>query len=377
MEIIKERLAKEEIYKQYEWFHDNIAIKTAFDSTNTLIAVINEFRQIVYANKALCTKLAIQMADILGRRPGEILFCTHSRETQYGCGGSQACENCSVVNTIIKAMETKTDRSDETVIFQNIDGEKSSFNSLVNVVPLSIRQEYFYVITMMDISDSIMRRMLERVFFHDILNTAGALKGLLCLMKEDIPEEFKEEVGFVEDTFQSLVDDIKLQRLLLEAENHELTTDIITAISTEILRSIIHLYEKHEVAEGKTIQLDKNAVIVGVQSDYVLLRRIMANMLKNALEATEKGETVVLGCDLSANKQEVMFWVHNTKVIPQHVQNQIFNKSFSTKGRGRGIGTYSMKLFGENYLKGTVGFVSEENQGTKFYFITKLCEESI
>mgnify|MGYP006293419399 CR=1 len=34
----------------------------------------------------------------------------------------------------------------------------------------------------------------------------------------------------------------------------------------------------------------------------------------------------------------------------------LFKRSFSTKGVGRGIGTYSMKLFGEKYLKGKVDF---------------------
>jgi hypothetical protein len=53
--------------------------------------------------------------------------------------------------------------------------------------------------------------------------------------------------------------------------------------------------------------------------------------------------------------------------MPREVQLQIFQRSFSTKAdRGRGIGTYSVKLFVERYLKGTVGFVSAEPGGTTF-----------
>ncbi len=44
----------------------------------------------------------------------------------------------------------------------------------------------------------------------------------------------------------------------------------------------------------------------------------------------------------------------------------MFNRTFSTKGEGRGIGTYSIKLLTENYLKGTVSFVSNESKGTVF-----------
>ncbi len=46
---------------------------------------------------------------------------------------------------------------------------------------------------------------------------------------------------------------------------------------------------------------------------------------------------------------------------------QVFQRSFSTKAeRGRGIGTYSVKLFVERYLRGTVGFTSAEPDGTTF-----------
>ena len=50
---------------------------------------------------------------------------------------------------------------------------------------------------------------------------------------------------------------------------------------------------------------------------------------------------------------------------------QIFQRSFSTKGQpGRGIGTYSIKLFGETYLGGR-GFVSpaEAPEGTTFSIV--------
>jgi sensor histidine kinase regulating citrate/malate metabolism len=62
-----------------------------------------------------------------------------------------------------------------------------------------------------------------------------------------------------------------------------------------------------------------------------------------------------------------VFEVCNPDVIPREIQLQLFQRSFSTKGAGRGLGTYSMKLLGEKYLKGTVGFESTEENGTKFF----------
>ena len=46
--------------------------------------------------------------------------------------------------------------------------------------------------------------------------------------------------------------------------------------------------------------------------------------------------------------------------MPRQVQLQIFKRSFSTKGAARGLGTYSMRLLSERYLKGVVSFTGEK-----------------
>ena len=67
----------------------------------------------------------------------------------------------------------------------------------------------------------------------------------------------------------------------------------------------------------------------------------------------------------SAGKQ-IQFWCNNHGVIPRETQLQIFHRSFSTKGEGRGIGLYSVKLMTERYLKGSVKFTSDDSSGTTF-----------
>jgi sensor histidine kinase regulating citrate/malate metabolism len=63
----------------------------------------------------------------------------------------------------------------------------------------------------------------------------------------------------------------------------------------------------------------------------------------------------------------VVFSVHNPAVMPRDVQLQMFQRSFSTKGSGRGLGTYSIKLLTERYLRGSVRFESRRDYGTTFY----------
>jgi len=63
----------------------------------------------------------------------------------------------------------------------------------------------------------------------------------------------------------------------------------------------------------------------------------------------------------------VRFTVHNPGEMPQEASLQVFQRSFSTKGTGRGLGTYSMKLLSEQYLQGKVGFSSTPEEGTLFF----------
>jgi sensor histidine kinase regulating citrate/malate metabolism len=91
-------------------------------------------------------------------------------------------------------------------------------------------------------------------------------------------------------------------------------------------------------------------------------------MTKNALEAIHEGETVRVA--FARQEGGPVFRVSNPGVIPEPVQLQLFKRSFSTKAQqGRGIGTYSMKLFGERYLGGRIGFESTPENGTTFWIM--------
>ena len=126
-------------------------------------------------------------------------------------------------------------------------------------------------------------------------------------------------------------------------------------------------YLKHPAAENRDIALGRtwDGTII---TDRQLLHRVLGNMVKNALEATQSGGTVTLSC--IDGGETVTYLVHNRDVIPGEVQLQMFQRSFTTKGQaGRGVGTYSMKLLGERYLGGRVDFVSRPPEGTTFQLV--------
>jgi sensor histidine kinase regulating citrate/malate metabolism len=59
--------------------------------------------------------------------------------------------------------------------------------------------------------------------------------------------------------------------------------------------------------------------------------------------------------------------VHNARVMPPEVREQVFQSSFSTRSaEGRGVGLHAARLFVETYLCGQIGFTTWAPQGTTF-----------
>ena len=151
----------------------------------------------------------------------------------------------------------------------------------------------------------------------------------------------------------------------MAAEGNELPVRPITVHSRELLQQVLDNYAELAVPRRCQLQLHADAPDPTLHADITILSRVLGNMVKNAIEASSAGEVITASCRLADST--VTFSVHNPATIPQEVQLQLFKRSFSTKGAGRGLGTYSMLLLTEKYLKGRVWFTSADGEGTTFF----------
>ena len=362
-----ERLDSEGIKNQIKNFNVTESYIKALDSMNIFVIILNSYRQIVYANKAYLRIMKIgNLAEVLGKRLGESINCINAFKNEGGCGTAKACINCSAGNIILKSINTKQELEGEISIIRRVEGFDSPLNLFENIVPLEINNEIFYLGSFIDATDSIKRRSMEKIFFHDVINTAGALKGILNLLKTEVPKIYEDEIEQVEGLFAGLIDEIQSQRQMLSAENNELVIELEEFNSKEVLRSLKKLYKEYSSSINKTIKISENSISIDIKSDITLLKRVVGNMVKNALEATDGNGIITIGCH-KIKDGNIKYWVKSNSYIPVEVQDNIFKRAFSTKGHERGLGTYSMKLLGEKYLKGSVGFTSSESEGTCFY----------
>jgi signal transduction histidine kinase len=237
---------------------------------------------------------------------------------------------------------------------------------MVTASPLSLNGEKYYILSLSDLSDEKRRILLERVFIHDVVNIAGGLKNIINMMKT--PGQISPDIDLLQMadvSTSSLLEEIEAHSSIISAENGHLEVLYQETQTADMLLGIFQILARNDAAVTKKISVSENSENIIFSTDKVLLRRILVNLTKNALEASNEGDIVTIGCHRAGT--DVEFTVNNNGVIPEDIQMQIFQRSFSTKGVSRGIGTYSIKLFTERYLKGTVHFISNEATGTTFY----------
>jgi len=251
--------------------------------------------------------------------------------------------------------------TEECRITAELDGHQEALDLRVWANPVSIEGKTFTLLSSRDIADEKRKAFLERIFLHDLMNTATALRGATAMMGADELEVTAERIGSLSSR---IIDEISSQRQLIAAESNELVARPEALNSLELLRGVVATYRCSDVLAGRLLCIAPDAAGLTFESDPSLLGRVVGNMTKNAIEATPAGQTITLGCRLEQGR--VTFWVNNPTYMPEKVRLQVFNRSFSTKGAGRGLGTYSMKYLTEKYLEGDLSFTSTMHEGTTF-----------
>ncbi len=360
-----ERSSREEISagseKVKKRVREDETLKIILDSVFDMILIVDSNFQAVHASRTFLNffKLGSE-APILGLRPGEIFRCVHSREKDTGCGTTEYCDTCNVSKAAKSALKGKRDVEEVEIPTEN----NGLYNFRLSSSALSIDDEEFIVFVIRDISDRKRREGLERIFFHDVLDMATIIWGYAALLKEGHTEKSQELGAKIFMATRRLIDEIQYQRSLIRAEQKELPLLVQEVNSLEVIKEAAEHYRYHRVASNKVIRIDEGSESLVLTSDFSLLQRVLGNLIKNALEACDDGGVVTIGCKQLDG--DVEFWVHNPTFIPEDVQRQIFASSVSTKGRGRGVGTHSVKFITEHYLKGRVSFESSKKKGTTF-----------
>lgn len=333
--------------------------------------VLNANRQIVVANragKALAQKLG-GAGTVEGLRLGEALACINVPTGPDGCGTTPRCQHCGAGRANKDFGEAPGEYDGEFRLRSAQAGIEAAQTFQVHLAPLDLDGSTLRLCSLSDTTAARGREVNDRIFFHDVLNTAQAVQGAAGLIPgQDDPETVDQLARIVSTSSASLVAEIEAQRDLLWAEDGRLQVHREPVKVSTVLSDVAALYRRSRFATDRRIDVLPGPADDAIATSAVHLSRSIGNLLKNALEASAPGECVTMG--VAEEGAGVRIDVHNPAVMPEAVQAQVFQRFFSTKASsGRGLGTYSVRLLVTRFLAGEVTFTSTPGRGTTFTIV--------
>jgi signal transduction histidine kinase len=140
---------------------------------------------------------------------------------------------------------------------------------------------------------------------------------------------------------------------LESVEAATLAREVATLVGPEAAKRNIH------------VALDAAPATLRIQADPDLLKQAILNVVMNAVEAMKNGGR--LGISVRRAGSDCVFLISDEGAgIPPEVREKIFNLYFTTKPKGSGIGL-AMTFRVVQLHNGTIDFVSEPGNGTKFW----------
>lgn len=145
----------------------------------------------------------------------------------------------------------------------------------------------------------------------------------------------------------------------------------------ELIKDLISEFKPFAKASNVTIEFTYQENLPEVLADPLQIKLVISNLLDNAIRyIKEKGNIII---KLERKGKNLYFEIVDNGVgIPKEDQKYIFQKFFRAENilryqtQGTGLGLFIAKSIIEK-SGGKIGFESEENKGTTFWFTLPIC----
>jgi signal transduction histidine kinase/CheY-like chemotaxis protein len=190
-----------------------------------------------------------------------------------------------------------------------------------------------------------LREDVERISRHDLKTPLGSILGVTRLLRDDtrLSTEQRELVGVLQRAGLRMLEMVNLSLGLFKMEtgSYDLRPEAVDL--REVVARVLVDLRSHAQAHAVTLQLQgADRAPVPVRGEELLCYSIVANLVKNAVEAAGPGGLVSLRLERG---DPVVLSVHNPGAVPAGIAGRFFDKYVTSgKSGGTGLGTYSARL---------------------------------
>lgn len=215
-----------------------------------------------------------------------------------------------------------------------------------------------------------LRNDVDQITRHDIKSPLiGAINGINYLERYTSVDEDQKEI--LADMRESVNTGLELINRSLDIykmetgtyEYHQEPVDLL-ALARRVCTDLSGFSASKNVSTR--IKLNGAEVANGegvhIPAEESLLYSLLANLIKNAIEASPDDKQVTISI---TGDSDVEIVIHNQGVVPEPIRDTFFDKFVTAeKSGGTGLGTYSAQLMVRT-MGGTISMNSSEENGTR------------
>jgi CheY-like chemotaxis protein len=215
-----------------------------------------------------------------------------------------------------------------------------------------------------------LREDMERVTRHDLKTPLNVIIGFpqIIMKAVNLPAKYQEYLKMIEESGMMMLNMIDLSLDMFKMERKMYHFQPVPVNLLQVIRRIMKDTESLAVAKKLSVAALINGKPAGrgdafsVQGEELLCYSMLANLIKNALEASPHEERITI--ELADEEEMSVIRIHNRGAAPEDIRDRFFAK-YATSGKesGTGLGTYSARLIAETQ-GGNVHFETSETKGT-------------
>ena len=175
---------------------------------------------------------------------------------------------------------------------------------------------------------------------HEVGNPLAAISSLVQMMnRSQLDDYMHEQLGLVDEQLR------RIQRTLRELVDFSrpATTNIVRCNVEEVIESALRIAKYYKRKKGKEIITNFQGDLPSVTVVRDQLLQVFLNLILNALDATDEGDTVEISTqviDDPTGRQIVADIQDNGSGISIENQQSLFTPYFTTKTTGTGLGLF-------------------------------------
>ena len=200
---------------------------------------------------------------------------------------------------------------------------------------------------------------------HDIRNPLQSITSDIYLAKTELastPESDARKNAL--ESLQEIEKNVDyINKIVADLQDYAKSIDP-AAQKTDLEALCNELLQGKQIPENIKASCNIETTVKTVVVDCVLLKRILGNLVSNAVQAMPNGGELTMMAHLDV--EDIVIAVQDTGIgIPDKVKSKLFTPLFTTKSKGQGLGLAVVKRMTEA-LNGKVTFESIEGNGTTF-----------